>query len=583
MFSIQGSTNPEVRERLDLRAGEVGFADPEARSSAYEVYSDASGGITTRLGWVPSNQDMAAFMSGRTDDPPTGPWIAERKSATAVRLHVNAGSPHRIFVHEGRGTVSWSTSLTHLAAAIGAAVERGWEDFLLLYGFVPLGNTSFSGIRVLGPGSTLDIRNGVGEASTHHPPAATGAAAPDSYDAVVDTLYDRFMESLGEQADGHRRVGVYLGGFDSALVASGLRRLGLDVTMYTYRYGDKRYDQPLTDLVASTTGADHAWLEVDVEMIGRGLADFGRHFQAPSNWPNYLIQTREVGLAMQQDGHSMAFSGDGCDFLFYGYPLTYQRSVVVSKMGSLPAGLHRSLLKVAERPVLDRFLGRPYVVGMSLLRSAGREWPQNSHLTFKVLDEVSLQNLRMDDPRPAMPIEQVLVAMAAGLEDSSPTRVAYSGKNETSPSRVKLAGTIEASGIPILSPYLAGPMRHYVLGLPDELLRPAGGSAIGKQVLVDMAQRHRLLPDEVIFQPKLAAADAPTDAWYRGPLRRSLDQLFAELPFDVHPEYLNRLLSRRRVEEVYGRLISGNTAGIVTLDHAASLLATYGSQVAATK
>ena len=73
--------------------------------------------------------------------------------------------------------------------------------------------------------------------------------------AVRKALHEAFFSALEAQAGSRRRHAVLLGGFDSALVAAGLRRLGHDVDCYTFGFGDPTYEQRNAELMASSIGA----------------------------------------------------------------------------------------------------------------------------------------------------------------------------------------------------------------------------------------------------------------------------------------------------------------------------------------
>jgi asparagine synthetase B (glutamine-hydrolysing) len=504
---------------------------------------------------------------------------------------VVAVSPHShsgVFVHrDPAGRITWSTALYLLATAVGAPVSRSWEDFMLLYGFYPFGHTPFEGVTEAKPGQCWTISEGSvskGEVPDIDPwggEYSDGLASAD-VDTAAARLEAAFMRALSEQAANLDRVAVLLGGFDSALVAAGLHKLGKEVETFTFRYESAEYNQPHTDTLSRHLDIRHHWVTIGAEDIASGLENYGLDFNTLTNWPNYVIQTRIVAERIRDAGFSHVFTGDGCDYLFFGYPLTFRRNQLISAGPRIPSTIHRPLVGLASRPSLDRRLGRPYQVGMGALRAWGRTQPTRSHLSFRVFDEVSLTNLRLGPP-PAQErdVESVIEELAAPFAGHDPTRIAYLGKLFLAPYRIKMAGSSQATGASIMTPYLHRGIREVALSLPPELLRPRNGDestkVIGKHALTVMADRQGLLPPEIIYQDKLAAVDAPLVDWYHGPLRATMLSLFRRLPFPADDTYLERLIEPKRPEALYARLISKDTSGVVTTSVGASLLATYAS------
>ena len=97
-----------------------------------------------------------------------------------------------------------------------------------------------------------------------------------SFDEAADVLYELYLGVIEEQAGRASAHAVLLGGFDSALVAASLRRLGHDVATYTFGFGDETYEQRNVGLVTATIGSEEHWVRITPEVIVDGLAEFGR-------------------------------------------------------------------------------------------------------------------------------------------------------------------------------------------------------------------------------------------------------------------------------------------------------------------
>lgn len=483
---------------------------------------------------------------------------------------------------EGRRLL-FATNLLTLTKLVGEELrsDRSLEDFFLMYGFFPRGRTPFEHVVALDKGTILEWREASITTSSvrfANPWAgAADAAALTQGDerAAIDALYEGFMQALREQAPSAERVGVLLGGFDSALVAAGLQRLGKRVETFSFGYDDGQYNQPHVDTLQRLLGHEHHWVPLTRDLLADGLRNFSKYFNQPTNWPNYVIQTADICDRMRQRGIRFCFTGDGCDSVFMGYPGTYRRAVLFESLPTLPDRLRGALTRALAQPAFDRKLGHPYRVALNMVRALGREMPARGFLSFRIMDEVSLAQLRQGDaPQQEQNPEALgrdLAAPHAGLPG---LRLAYLGKAAVSPNRNKMVGSSDRSGIAILSPYLHPGMKQLSLSLPEELCRPnqdTPSKVTGKYILMRMAEEKQLLPREVIYQPKVAAVDGPIDAWYAGPMRGLLLELMQGLPFEYSERYANSLLDEKVAERLFKKYAMTDKV----ISHAASLLVTY--------
>jgi len=481
---------------------------------------------------------------------------------------------------DGR-TFAFASNLRALAVATGAVatLDRSLEDFLLIYGFLPDNRTPYQDVYAIPPATLIEWHAGT---KTDHAiasrPSSTAPAFGDlREDGVADALYERMLVAVGEQSGDTDDAAVLLGGFDSALVAALLARMGKRVTTYSFCYGDARFDQPHTDTLARHIGSRHQWINIDADVIRRGLQSYSTVFNQPTNWPNYVIQTDHVCRHARAAGFRFCYTGDGCDGIFMGYPSVFKRTRLIHGAWRIPEWLAHLLLRFFGRRTLELYAGQTYRIAFNLLRILARRMPERGHLTFRIFDETSLARLReAPPPHQQAQIERLLSELAAGFGDISPLRLAYLGKSAVSPNRAKIVGSEDHNGVVIQSPYLHADVRAFAGALPDRLLRPEGspaGSDIGKHVLAAMALRHKLLPAEVIYQPKLAAITSPIDKWYAGDLRTTVTDLLDGLPFTIPARYRGSLLEDLAAERFYKRYLSNDQV----LSHAISLLVTYAA------
>jgi asparagine synthetase B (glutamine-hydrolysing) len=484
-----------------------------------------------------------------------------------------------LFVSEQSNALVVSSKLDLAAAMLGDALEldRSEEDFFLVHGFYPGGGTPFRGVRSLAAGEMLEFaggnlrRHGIAQPDWGEADPAVSAARlidPAEASRELETL---FLDATRSVLPRRKQViGILLGGFDSALVAAAIARLGYPVVTYSFHYAEGSYNQPHTDTLAAYLGCEHRWIDIDLAMIEEGLENFPHLFSQPTNWPNYVIQTLRVMERMREEGIAYCYSGDGCDAAFLGYPGTYARARLIGRLPRLPTWLHRPLLALAARPTLERSFGHPWRVALGLLRGMGRPAYARDYLSFRIMDETSLKQLRPGSLAPQL--EAKVEALSKPHAALSGVRRTYLGKAAVSPNRSKMIASADATGIPILAPYMHPALKRFALALPVELLRPeSGGPATGKSVLSDMAVQSGLLPYEIVHQPKMAAVDAPVDQWYAGPLRERMMAFYEDLPFAANRRYLARLLDVKWAEGQFKRRIMTDKV----ISHAASLLGTY--------
>jgi len=88
-----------------------------------------------------------------------------------------------------------------------------------------------------------------------------------------------------------------------------------------------------------------------------------------------------------------------------------------------------------------------------------------------------------------------------------------------------------------------------------------------------MMERHHLLPDEMVYQPKRSPVAAPVDEWYWGELKPFMLERLERLPFAFDREYAESLVTPKLAERVFQERVG--ISRYVT--PAISLLATYAS------
>lgn len=484
-----------------------------------------------------------------------------------------------VFYNSGQGNFAFASNLSSLVLGMNPTpgINTRYHDFFLSFGFFPFNQTIYNQILRI-PGTHVLQRE---SSKTNLIPKSKWSqleAKPRleyskcTEDQLIGLIDETFTKVTREQLSPDSKVGVLLGGFDSALVAAYLAREGKEVHTYSFGYDDRNYNQTYVDEVVDHLGCIHHWVPMNSEIIKRGLDEFDLYFNAPTNWLNYPIQTESVCRVIREEGIRHVYSGDGCDSVFLGYPNVHKTSVVFDWLGKWPSPLVQGLIGSLNAAWMDRAMGRPYAVIMHLLRSMMREMPERGLLTFQIMDPSTVARLQGKDMR-IESLEETLREVAKPHAEKSLDRIAYAGKSLLSPNLSKMIGSSDSTGVVIQAPYLHPQLKTMAANLPDEFCRPKGvkeTKVTGKYILMRMAESKNLLPNKVIYQKKISAVDAPLDEWLKEDLRNLCQSILGELPFRISSAYQDSLLSKKPIEEFHRNVISSDRL----TTHALSLLLT---------
>lgn len=488
--------------------------------------------------------------------PPDTVAISVGDAGPRCVVGVGTGSM-RLFSHaDDRGRLV-STSFGAITAGLGdrADIDRSYEDFHLGFGFLPDGRTMIKNLTAIPRPSVETLK---GERVTE--PERSPRSDPDvAVPRDVDGLVGLFLEVLEDLVGDVDRVGVLLGGFDSALVAAGLHRIGKRVSTFTFSFRDPRFDQRHVEDVVSAVDADHHPVPITAATIGSGLDHFPEIVNQPGAQPHYQIQTIAAAVAAREAGVTRLLSGDGCDALFLAYPTVNTRAAATRTAGRIPGPMARAALKLLAPRFVESKLGHVARVARSTLRSSLLEPPASQHLPTQYLDQVTLRRLdRSARPPQRESVEAIRRRLAEQVSDLDAVQRAFDGNSRAGHSQAKVEGAIATSGLPIMSPYKHPDFRAAIDQLPSELTRPGGrlARAEGKPILQMAARESGLLPLAVVDQPKQAPTLAPVDRWFAGPLRSQVMSLLGDLPFEVDHEVVNEILHRKAAEDWYRRRVA---------------------------
>lgn len=502
------------------------------------------------------------------------------KKSQRLLLFSDRGALRTIFYCISENVLYFSTKvkviqkLTHVAQQPNISQR----DFSLIYGFYPENTTVYENVKKLASGKGLSIQSGSLQEIFFTGHKEFVIPNLKSEDEVVEQLYKDLFSAVEKQTEGYDRVAVLLGGFDSALIASFLKRLGKEVETYTFSFNDDEFNQTHTSTLAKFLDIKHNWVDITPKVFKDSLPNYPQFFDQPTNWANYIVQTAYATEFIKKDGFEICLSGDGCDTLFQGYPGVNRSAKLYKKISPLIKPFSRPLIWLFNNSALERNLGHVYRLIMRVIRNAITKDPLRTYLMFRIFDESTIsrtfKNLSYNKIISNVEKQSLLIAQLIP-KDSTLNKLAYLGRSNMGPNRAKLSGSMDLTGMIIHSPFMHNEIKKIVGLYPDELLRPkdSGNTMqdIGKYILTKMTQKYELLPDEIIFQKKQAPVNSPIDNWYQNELAETVEVMLSKSPWEIDIEFVNKgLVEKKWAEEVYKQRFSSDQVA----SHALSLLLT---------
>lgn len=461
----------------------------------------------------------------------------------------------------------WVGSDFVFASELGALrAHPGWKgvidrDALVLYlrhGYVPGPWTIYRGIRKLGPGKVLRVRDG----------ARPGTLAPEPYwklpppsRPASDVLSDRdavnelealLAEVVERQMVADVPLGAFLsGGVDSSTVVALMQAVSTrSIRTFTIGVRDPNRDEaPAARAIADALRTDHTERYVHVEDVLAVVPRLGEIYDEPfadsSQIPTYLVS------ALARESVTVSLSGDGGDELFAGYRRYVGAPALVGRIGRVPGPLRsaagRALLSPPVLAGLDalghglvgertRRLGEVLTSRspLGLHRALHSNWPRPSALVHggdepQTLFTASALPWRTD----GFGHEMLVADARTYLPDDLLVKV----------DRAAMAVSLETR-VPLLDHRLV----EFAMGLPWRMkVRDGVQKWVLRQVL------YRYVPRRLVDGPKRGFA-TPIGDWLRGPLKQWADGLLD--PDRLHAEgfFAPELITRRWRQHLGGAI-----------------------------
>lgn len=446
-------------------------------------------------------------------------------------------------------------------------------EFLLCYQFSPGSGTHFSNIMKAGSGNIVDfnIRTqqvGIRPKKEIH----TTERYSGSEDPIIDQLYTDFLYALEQQTAGFDRVGVLLGGFDSALIVSGLKRLGKEIKGYTFRYDYEKYNQTHIDEIIREFRIDHEWIHISDRDIIDGLKSYSRYHDQPTSQPHYLVSTLKAARAIAGDGMDLCLTGDGCDGVFFGYPTVYRKFRLLERLNKAPGFIYSGLGLLFRSLTLEKFLGHPYRMARHITQALSRRPEILNFLTAAVIDSTTFRGL-WDTGHGIASHDETIYDYWVNCGKPDHIHAAYLGKNMVGLNKAKLSSCFNETGITLKTPYLHPAISQYARKLSSEhwISNRERKAVSGKHLITRMAIEKSMLTGEIVYQPKMSPVCSPVDHWLKTSLRQEILEFLAPRDESINSSFLHSMLREKAAETLYKKY--------VTIDdytsHVLGMLASY--------
>lgn len=433
-------------------------------------------------------------------------------------------------------------------------IDYDTTAFFLSYEFLPRDNTIYKNVKSLDSNVIISFSNDLNfykkELSCDKIQAHIKNAT-----YAIDLLYNEFKSALKEQLPTEKKVAVLLGGFDSALVAAMLVKLGKDVETFTFDFEDSSYNQANVKELEEVIGCKSTLVRMSPEIMKKGLLNYAKIFNQPSSQAHYLIHANYAASVIREKGYKYCFTGDGCDEIFLGYPTVIRRAVILDRFKFFPKKLATILKYIAGCRFIESNFAHLSRIIRNILLMLERSKPASGFVANRIFDEFSLSRLtRAFNSFSETSLETEIVDLAQKYKELSVCRMALKGKAMVGVTRNKTEGSSLYNGVVLQSPFNQKRFRQVVSRIDDELLRPTEKSKkrkIGKYVFVEMVRKYKLLPENIIFQEKASPVTAPVDSWYANELKNDIIMYIDDAPFKINRKYILNLMRFRYVEDLY--------------------------------
>ena len=423
-------------------------------------------------------------------------------------------------------------ALLHFDLRLGALDEAAVHRYLAFL-WCPGEGTPFKGVRKLGPGEALEVKDGRIERHWHwyRLPAFRRSAANSQFDEdyFVSGCLMRLRTAVQRQMVGDVPVGAFLsGGLDSSAVVALAREVNPNIRCFSIEMvggpdAGVDADLPYAWRVSKHLNVPLDVVRVEPEQISADLERMIAQLDEPLADPAAL-NVFYISQLARKHGIKVLLSGVGGDDLFGGY--RRHRAIMLEQWWTwLPLCVRRRIVLMAgslnQNNPMARRLARLF---------GGAEMTKDDRLInyFRWIDNGQLRGLFSDEFRAALGGEQAEAPMRTFLSELPPDldrlerilaleqRFFLADHNLAYTDKMSMA-----AGVEVRVPFLDLDLVEFAAQVPPRLKQRRGE---GKWVLKKAMEPY--LPREVIYRSKTGFG-VPMRRWMRYELRDWLGSMLS--------------------------------------------------------
>jgi asparagine synthase (glutamine-hydrolysing) len=437
-----------------------------------------------------------------------------------------------LYFSAGHNGFIFASELKALLASGGVAGSLDVATLFRTLGFLwsPGGATPFKGVRRLGPGEAIRVKNGriLRRWYWTHSAWVDAPLAMDAREAIHQ-VQDGLRTAVHRQMVADVPLGAFLsGGLDSSAVVAMAREVSPDIDCFTIDTGAIRDagvtdDLPYARRVAKHLGVKLHEIQVDSSRMAADLERMVFQLDEPLADPASL-NVLYISQLARQHGMKVLLSGAGGDDLFTGY--RRHRALMLERYwGWLSVSTRQSLRNISSRLSQSSALGRRVTKVL-----AHADLPPDQRLTgyFLWADPARLRGLFAEEHRSMLtaeaidqPLQDFLLSLPAGMAPINrmlalEQRFFLADHNLLYTDKMSMA-----VGVEVRVPFLDNDMVRLANGLRPEL-KQRGQE--GKWILKKAMEPY--LPHDVIYRPKTGFG-APLRHWLQHELREMVGDLLS--------------------------------------------------------
>jgi asparagine synthetase B (glutamine-hydrolysing) len=361
---------------------------------------------------------------------------------------------------------------------------------------------------------------------------------------VLSKFNSLFLEALENQTEGEKDIALLLGGVDSSMVASGLKKIGKNVKGYTFKFAEDEFNQKKINETVEHLKINHEWVKISENAFFEKLYNFPEISNSPNAYPFFTISSIITIEKISSDGLINIQTGFGVDKLFKGrtnlslFNNKYEKYLKNNKK------LNSMVLSLVN--TFPENLGHLHTIFNSILKSPKPE------LSFRVIDETRLQALF---PKINLSLKQKFEKnIKSQLSEIDNELIPYEQYILRGIEKNLLQDIYKFNNLTIHSPFFHEPLVNFV---HSQNYKMDSKKNLGKKLLLDACEQFNYLPQDVIYQKKINGSLAPIDQWYKINKNEVINFIIKHNP-DISHKNLENLFKEKLIENFYLKYFSSD-------------------------